>query len=395
MELYKLAPAFMDYIWGGTGLIERWGKKAVTPTLAESWELSLHEKGKSRIIGGKEDGRFLADALTKADWGTNGQRFDIFPMMVKLICASQNLSVQVHPSDAYAKVHENSLGKTETWYILEAQPGAGIYCGLTRDITKVELDACLEQNRITDLLHFYPVQPGESYMIPAGTIHAIGAGCTLIEIQQNSDITYRVYDYDRRDDKGNARPLHIEKAKAVSSLKAFCRRDAARELTPGVRLLAASRYFTVYEYDCCGQLNLQVDDRSFVTFTAVEGEGTVNGRPFAKGDSFLAPAAFGALQWEGQCRIILSKLVQYRVECNETQDTAQLAIRSDDGIILAQETLGSPHSITSASIIFILEKLLQAAALTPGDLEEIVLPSSADGKFKREVEEALAVLVRR
>ena len=138
-------------------------------------------------------------------------------MLIKFIDAEQNLSVQVHPSDEYALQHENSFGKTEMWYIVEAEEGAGIYLGFNRTVTKEEYEAAIKENRLTELLNFYEVKAGDCYFIPSGTIHAIGKGCLICEIQQNSNLTYRVYDYGRKDKNGKERELHIDKAPRVTN----------------------------------------------------------------------------------------------------------------------------------------------------------------------------------
>ena len=198
MEISKLYPEYKDYLWGGEKLKTKYGKQTDKTPCAESWELSFHKDGLTRLSNGKT----LAETATETDLGTNCKKFPFFPVLIKFIDAKQDLSVQVHPSDEYALKHENSFGKTEMWYIVEAEKGAGIYLGFNRDVTQEEYETAIKENRLTELLNFYDVKAGECYFIPSGTIHAIGKGCLICEIQQNSNLTYRVYDYGRKDKDG-------------------------------------------------------------------------------------------------------------------------------------------------------------------------------------------------
>ena len=201
MSILKLYPECKDYIWGGEKLKEKYGKQTHKTPCAESWELSFHNDGLTRLFSGKT----LVESVAEMDLGENVNVFPFFPVLIKFIDAKENLSVQVHPSDEYALANENSFGKTEMWYIVEAEKGAGIYLGFNRDVTKEEYETAIKEKRLTELLNFYEVKAGECYFIPSGTIHAIGKGCLICEIQQNSNLTYRVYDYCRKDKNGKER----------------------------------------------------------------------------------------------------------------------------------------------------------------------------------------------
>ena len=214
MRIEKLFPACKDYLWGGNKLKENYGKQTDLTPCAESWELSFHKDGQTLLV----DGTKLSDKVTAIELGENVTEFSFFPVLIKFIDAAQNLSVQVHPSDEYALKHEDSLGKTEMWYIVEAEEGAGLYLGFNQNVTKEEYEKAIQENRLTDYLNFYKVQAGESYFIPSGTIHAIAKGCLICEIQQNSNVTYRVYDYGRKDKNGKERELHVDKALKVTNL---------------------------------------------------------------------------------------------------------------------------------------------------------------------------------
>ena len=201
MEIVKLYPECKDNIWGGVKLKEKYGKQTDKNPVAESWELSFHKDGPTRLA----DGKTLQESATAAELGANCEGFPFFPMLVKLIDAKADLSVQVHPSDAYALKNENSFGKTEMWYIVEAEQGAGIYLGFKKDTTQAEYEEAIKNHTLTELLNFFEVKAGDCYFIPSGTIHAIGEGCLICEIQQNSNLTYRVYDYGRKDKNGKER----------------------------------------------------------------------------------------------------------------------------------------------------------------------------------------------
>lgn len=298
MKIEKTFPECKDYIWGGNKLKEKYGKITDKSPCAESWELSFHKDGPSRIA----DGRLLSEAVTKESIGTEASKFPFFPVLIKFIDAKADLSVQVHPSDEYALKNENSFGKTEMWYIVEAEAGAGIYLGLKRDISHGELKDAISQNRLTELLNFIEVKSGDCFFIPAGTIHAIGKGCLICEIQQNSNLTYRVYDYGRVDKNGNARELHVEKALAVSSLQKF----EKTEFEDGV--LGACEYFTVTKHVIDGDKKFTATKESFNAVTCVSGEGEIDGIKISRGDTFFIPAGYGEYSLSGNIEIIFTKI---------------------------------------------------------------------------------------
>ena len=297
MKIEKLYPECKDYLWGGEKLKTKYGKKTDRTPCAESWELSFHKDGLTRLFSGKT----LAESVGEKELGEKAKKFPFFPVLIKFIDAEQNLSVQVHPSDEYALQNENSFGKTEMWYIVEAEEGAGIYLGFNRTVTKEEYEAAIKENRLTELLNFYEVKAGECYFIPSGTIHAIGKGCLICEIQQNSNLTYRVYDYGRKDKNGKERELHIDKALRVTNLEKF---------TPIAfsDCLGKSEYFTVQKFAVDGELALRADESSFACVTCVSGSGYIGGLEMRRGDSFFVPADFGEYLVTGNCQIILTKI---------------------------------------------------------------------------------------
>lgn len=280
--IFKLRPALKSYIWGGTKLKTEWHKQTDLATVSESWELSFHPDGEDTIVGGEYDGRTLAEVVTKEQWGNNCAEFEFFPVLNKLIDAKTDLSVQVHPSDEYALKYEHQFGKTEMWYILDNEPGAKLYMGLNRTLTAEEFAAAIDNKTICEYLNAVEVHPGETYFIPSGTLHAIGGGITLFEIQQNSSLTYRVYDYDRRDANGNPRQLHVEKAKKVTNLNKYDVPNPARK-----DLLGKCKYFAAYRYT--GKKEFCFAD-SFMSLTVTDGQISANEMPLAKGDTIFVTA---------------------------------------------------------------------------------------------------------
>lgn len=303
MEILRLIPACKSYIWGGEKLPERYGKNVDFRPVAESWELSFHKDGKTRLT----DGRTLEEALSPALLGTACAAFPFFPVLIKLIDAKQNLSVQVHPDDTYALANENSFGKTEAWYIVEADEGAGIYLGFNRDVTREELERAIREETLTDLLNFYPVKAGECYFIPAGTIHAIGAGCLICEIQQNSNLTYRVYDYGRRDKDGNPRELHVEKALRVANLKKY-EKLAPYAAQNGEEVLASCQYFHSTRLVVNGEGSTRTDAGSFKCLVCVRGAGHIGTHAVKAGDSLLIPAGYGEAALLGDMELVCTEI---------------------------------------------------------------------------------------
>ena len=294
--IYRLVPVFKDYIWGGNKLSKYYGKNTDIYPLAESWELSFNKDGLTKTTERKA----LTEVITEEEKGENCKRFPFFPVLIKFIDAKDNLSFQVHPSDEYALKNENSFGKTEMWYIVDAEEGAGIYLGFKRDVKKEEVISAIKNNTITDMLNFYKVKKGQSFFIPAGTIHAIGKGCLIYEVQQNSNLTYRVYDYNRKDSNGNTRELHIEKALKVLDLHKF---------TPikfdGV--LSKCEYFCVEKFAVHGETAFTTDYTSFKCITCLSGEGYLNNEKMNQGDSFFV-STNQTVKITGNCNIIVTQV---------------------------------------------------------------------------------------
>ena len=285
--------------------------------MAESWELSAHEAGQSIVASGRYKGRLFADYLAsigRENCGWKCQSAERFPILVKLIDARENLSVQVHPNDDYALSRENEYGKNEMWYILEHEEGAEIYCGFNRDVTREEVMRALADGSILSLLNRVPVKTGEAYYIPAGTVHAIGKGAVICEIQQSSNCTYRLYDYDRTDHYGNKRPLHVEKALEVMDFSRYevpqFKDELIRKDSYVCRILSRCKYFECMSFQISGKTELPAYPDSFCSLLCVKGSGTLSGRDeksaFRAGDSFFLPCSKERLKVEGDCELILT-----------------------------------------------------------------------------------------
>lgn len=316
-EPILLSPAFKDYLWGGVKLRTEYGKKCDYDIVAESWELSTHKDGKSVVASGENKGITLSDYIEKCGKSVLGKRggaFDDFPILIKLIDAKQNLSVQVHPDDEYTLKNEGQFGKTEVWYVLSADEGACLYYGFSKDITKEEYRERINNNTLTDVLNCVKVKEGDVFFVTPGTVHAIGAGIMICEIQQNSNVTYRVYDYARRGADGKLRPLHIDKAVEVSDLKAKIADGTAGEKKDfgnySSMPIASCKYFTSEEITVKNAAELPIDDESFRSITVVNGECTLslNGCELSmkKGDTAFIPAQNRTYTINGDCKFILS-----------------------------------------------------------------------------------------
>ena len=280
-KVIKLKPVIKSYIWGGQ-YFQKFGK-GDQEVISELWELSLRDGNSSIIASGEHNGEDLNKIITKEDVGPAQDRFPYFPLLIKLIDAKRNLSVQVHPSDDYALKSENSFGKSEMWHIIGADEGAGLYVGLKKDSSKKEIEKRLNDGTILEALNFVKVKPGDTFIINPGTIHAIGAGVRLIEIQQNSDLTYRLFDYNRLDKDGKPRELHIEKALKVIDYSKY---NMQKNQTS---VLADNQYFRVRRESFDGEMEISANRDSFVSFTFIEGKGTVDGIKFRQFDTFFLP----------------------------------------------------------------------------------------------------------
>lgn len=331
-----LRPTGKDYLWGGRRLNDEFEKNIDMFPLAETWECSTHPDGPSFITGGEYDGKKLSDVLkehpeylgthlkgrSRLDTSGRTDRTDAgeaeLPILIKFIDADKDLSVQVHPDDEYAREHEDGQrGKTEMWYVLDAAKDARLIYGLNRDMTVDGMRQAINNGTLNRYLQTVPVKKDDVFFVEAGTIHALGAGILVAEIQENSNLTYRLYDYDRTDRKGNKRELHIEKSLRVARLKSVSEpRQPLRVLKyrqgAASELLCRCRYFEVYRMlintERRQRVTYQADSMSYRVLLCVNGCGTISyedeSMNFYKGDCIFVPADSVELNLHGQAQFL-------------------------------------------------------------------------------------------
>lgn len=302
MPAYKLKPACKDYLWGGSRLRSDFNVQSDCNPLAEAWVLSCHPDGPSTL---EATGELLPDYIA-AHPGCLGSRcagLDTFPFLVKLIDAKNDLSIQVHPNDAYALAHEGQHGKSEMWVVLDAEPGAFLYLGFRHPITREEFARRIQDHTLIEVLNAVPVQKGDVIFIPAGTLHAICHGIVVAEIQQNSNVTYRVYDYGRVGHDGKPRALHIDEALDVTELAPPRRPDTGGHL-------GRCESFIVDAHDA--PFAETVGSDSFAGLLVIAGQGTLemDGRqmPLRQGDGVFLPAGSGDYRVTGHCRVLVTRV---------------------------------------------------------------------------------------
>ena len=299
MELVKLKPAVKDYIWGGN-YFQKFNKGLGLTRVSECWELSARGIDSSIIVSGPDVNKPLDKVVTKTDIGPVMDKYPYFPLLIKLIDAKENLSVQVHPNDDYALIYENSFGKSEMWHIISADEGSGLYVGLNNNYSREDIEKALNEGTIIDKLNFFKVKPGDTFIINPGTIHAIGKGVRLIEIQQNSNLTYRLYDYNRVDQNGNPRELHIDKALEVIDYRKY---KPSKEADG---FLVDNQYFAVKKVSFDKELKISANEQSFVSFTFLEGQGAVDNIEYNQFDTFFLPYKKECLI-KGQGTVVISQ----------------------------------------------------------------------------------------
>lgn len=318
MKLYpmKLTAPCKDYIWGGTRLREEYGKISDADRIAESWELSCHKDGESIIFNGDFAGKTLSEFIKENGndiLGKNCDKFDNFPILIKLIDAKDNLSVQVHPDNDYALRVEGEYGKTEMWYIVDCDPGAELLYGFKGNIVKEEFERRIKDNTLLEVTNSVPVHKGDVFFIEAGTLHAIGKGILIAEIQQNSNTTYRIYDYGRVGADGKPRQLHVEKAVEVTKLtppeyptKAMG--EIEQKDGCSVQLLSKCNYFRVNKVCVWEHCVLEASAKSFNSVLVLDGEGEIDGVKLKKGDSCFIPAGYGEYTFKGKAEMVVTDI---------------------------------------------------------------------------------------
>jgi mannose-6-phosphate isomerase len=311
----KLQSVFKEIIWGGNRLKTDYNKKSDLSNIAESWELTVREDGMNTIIGGEFDGLTMQEYIDENGFEVvTNKPMDRFPLLIKFIDAEDNLSIQVHPDDDYAMAKANSLGKTEMWYVIDAKPGAKLVYGLKSTSTAESLKRAIANGTVENELNYVSVKKGDVFFIPSGLVHAIGAGILLAEIQQNSNITYRVYDYNRLGKDGKPRELHVEDALNVIVNRNEDEIDKIRFSTnvKNDNTLASCEFFNVEKFFIDEPCEFSANAESFNSILCLEGNGNITFEgesfPISKGDSYFIPAGMGDYSIQGNLEIIVSKL---------------------------------------------------------------------------------------
>ncbi|MCI8655371.1 MAG: class I mannose-6-phosphate isomerase [Clostridia bacterium] len=315
IEPIFLEPAYKEYIWGGKKLKNIFNKKVKNEECtAESWEISTNKNGESIIKNGEYKGKTLTEIYNKKElrkeiFGTKCENLEEFPILVKFIDANECLSVQVHPDNKYAIEKESSQGKTEMWYILECEPGAQIICGVKTGIDKKALEEGINANNIIECLNYIDVKKGDAIYIPSGTIHALLGKTLVAEVQQNSNITYRVYDWDRTDKEGKKRELHIEKALEVIDTKNTPELKNIQKDIEKVNVVK-SEFFTTNKINVTEEFQENVSKDSFIAFNTIEGSGKliIEDKTYEinKGESFIIPANARQYKMQGKVELLQS-----------------------------------------------------------------------------------------
>ncbi len=310
----KLAPVFKEIVWGGNRLKNDYGFKSELNNIAEAWMLCARNDGDNIIANGEFAGKSFIEYLkeNKSVLGTKGEKYDEFPLLIKFIDAKADLSVQVHPDDEYARVHENSYGKTEAWYILDCDEGAELIYGFNKELSSDEFRKSIEDNTFLDYVNKVKVKKGDVFFINAGTLHAIGSGILLAEVQQNCNTTYRVYDYNRLVD-GKPRELHVEKAIDVTDTVPPTRNgdpDSEPVSCGDAKLqeLCQCEFFKMSTIEIKGKHTLNVTEESFVSVLVLEGSGEIAGLNVVAGESIFLEAAFGDVEINGDIKVLISTL---------------------------------------------------------------------------------------
>lgn len=312
--MIKLKSVYQEYIWGGSKIHELLHKDTGTlPRVAESWEVSTHPAGKSIVENGAFRGKTLNEYFDQIGWGTAGRyaaRNHQLPILIKYIDAKENLSIQVHPNDKYARKHEGDNGKNEMWFVLTADEGAFIYLGFSRDVTKEEIKRRIADNTLEEVLNRVEVKPNEAFYIPAGTVHAIGAGCLICEVQQTSNVTYRIYDYGRTEN-GKPRELHVKKALDVLDYRRTEIADLKRRDTMSMEryidgMFGRNGKCTLLKYEAEGDLTILLPVSHLTFALVIDGSGKLyagdSEEAFERGDTWMIHGR--ATRVSGKCKVL-------------------------------------------------------------------------------------------
>ena len=311
MNIIFMEPIFKDYLWGGNRLKNELHKNSNLDITAESWEISSNKNGDCKILNEEYNELTLSELYKRKDlrepiFGTKCINIEEFPLLVKYIDAKQNLSIQVHPDDEYAKSIGLPNGKNEMWYIMDCENNSQIIAGLNKSLDKYGLEDVINNDKIKEYLNYTDIKKGDSIYISAGTVHAILGGVLICEIQQNSDTTYRVYDWDRKDKDGNTRQLHKEQA--IATIKSNIIPEVVHENSNNTQIIASNQYFEVEKIMIQDRFEDESDNTTFFIINVVDGDGIIKTSTeeysIKRGDSFIIPATLGKYEFEGKMGIL-------------------------------------------------------------------------------------------
>ncbi len=308
-DLIFLKPIFHEKIWGGNRLATNFNYDIPSTKTGECWAISAHQNGDCEITTGAYKGMTLSQLWEKEREVFGNVSGEVFPLLTKILDASDDLSVQVHPDDEYGLRVEGELGKTECWYILDADEDATLIFGHNAQ-TREEFAQLIKDGEWKNLLKEIPVKKGDFFYVPTGTVHALKKGTLVLEIQQSSDTTYRLYDYDRLDDEGNLRPLHIEKSIDVTTVPHQLANTTSTVKTYNnstVETFVKSEYFTVSKWDVKDTLEL-TQDKPFLLISVIDGAAVLNGTEIKKGDHFIVPANTKTISLTGNASMMVGSL---------------------------------------------------------------------------------------
>lgn len=303
-------PVFHEKIWGGHRLRDVYGYDIPSDQTGECWAPSAHKNGDNTIIEGEFAGKTLSRVFDEHRELFGNIKDKEFPLLVKIIDACDDLSVQVHPNDEYAGIHENSLGKTECWYVLGTEENTKMVMGHHAK-TKEELVKAIENDDYDHLLNSFKIKEGDFFYIPSGTIHAICSGSLIYEAQQSSDITYRVYDYHRKDKDGNERDLHVKQSIDVTTVP-YQPYDLANQVVENIEngtrtLMVSSEFLTLNKYDLTGKNTIK-NDKPFQLVSIIKGQGTVDGKEVRLGDHFVVCSDQTEVVYDGDMTVMICTL---------------------------------------------------------------------------------------
>jgi mannose-6-phosphate isomerase len=308
IEILRLKPIFKDKIWGGKRLRTLFSYPISSPKTGECWAISAHPSGDCLISDGPLNGKHLSEIYRDHNELFGNEKLSQFPLLVKIIDAEENLSIQVHPNDTYALKNEGQLGKTEAWIVLHTEPDTKVEYGHHAK-TKEEFSALVKANQWEALLQYKPLYKGEVIYVPSGTLHALCAGTVILEIQQSSDVTYRFFDYNRLDEKGNPRDLHLAKAQEVVTIPhvEVPNKKLKHHRDSKVERIVEGKFFSIDQWSISKNLLIENKIHHYILCTVIEGEGLFNDHSIKKGDHFIITSQCTSINLTGRMVIIASR----------------------------------------------------------------------------------------